>query len=152
MEAYEGFVRELLSALEEEEMVYHTYIDKPMSRPLSDLPLDYQAYVKWASRVNIAPVGSPMVTKVTVTHIVGCSISAIGSWYSWYTNPEYWKPKQTPQLPFYYVHKRVRWWRRDQLIMIRLFKEWKRKTMGLALIKSGDEKKIREFTERTGIF
>ena len=36
--------------------------------------------------------------------------------------------------------------------MIRLFKEWKRKTKGLTLVKSGDEKKIREFTKRTGIF
>ena len=111
-----------------------------------------KAYVKLATKVNIAPVGSPIVTRDTATHIVGCSAFAIENWYSWYTNPEYWKPKQTPQLPFYYVHKRVRWWRRDQLIMIRVFKEWKRKTKGLALVKSGDEEKIREFTKRTGIF
>lgn len=146
---FDGFLRNLMDELEQKEYQYHTVISKSLKRPITDLPLDYQEYIKLGANRVLLPAGSPMLTISVVAECVGVYRKSINNWYRWYENPKWWKPKQTPQLPFYYMHNNFRWWRRDQIIMIKVFGDWTRK--GVFSIEKGDKKKRDAFIKRTGI-
>lgn len=61
-----------------------------------------------------------------VTQFLDISQNTLNSWYKWYNDDQYAKPKDTPYLPPYtQAHPRApRVWNANDLYYLRKFKEW----------------------------
>lgn len=66
------------------------------------------------------------ITATKITQFLDISVQTLNSWYQWYNNAEFEKPKDTPYLPPYeQKHPRApRYWTEDDLYDLRKFKEW----------------------------
>ena len=70
-----------------------------------------------------------MMNKLTATKVaqyLDISVPTLNNWYKWYNNPEYDKPKNTPELPAYTQQgKRApRYWNKEDLPKLVKFKNW----------------------------
>lgn len=66
------------------------------------------------------------ITATKISQFLNISTTTLNSWYKWYNDPTFKKPKDTPYLPPYsQEHPRApRYWTEDDLYDLRKFKEW----------------------------
>lgn len=66
------------------------------------------------------------ISATKVTQYLDISYNTLNSWYRWYNNPMYPKPKDMPKLPEFIqdTPRGPRYWTEDDLYDLRKFKEW----------------------------
>lgn len=66
------------------------------------------------------------ITATKISQFLNISVATLNSWYKWYNNEEFSKPKDTPYLPPYIqdTPRGPRYWTEDDLYDLRKFKEW----------------------------
>ena len=66
------------------------------------------------------------LTATKVTQYLDISVATLNNWYGWYNNPEYIKPKDTPELPAYTQQGKrgTRYWDKADLPKLMKFKKW----------------------------
>lgn len=73
--------------------------------------------------------------KLTATKIsqhLDISVSTLNSWYAWYMNDDYEKPKDVPILPKYEQsgQRTIRYWDEKDIPILKAFQEWVPKGRG----------------------
>lgn len=66
------------------------------------------------------------ISATKITQFLDISYATLNSWYKWYNDDNFVKPKNTPYLPPYKQdHPRApRYWTPDDLYDLKKFKEW----------------------------
>ena len=66
------------------------------------------------------------LTATKVAQYLDISVPTLNNWYKWYNNPEYEKPKDTPELPAYTQQGKrgTRYWDKADLPKLMKFKKW----------------------------
>ncbi len=72
------------------------------------------------------------MTATKVAHHLDISVSTLNSWYKWYMNDEFDKPKDVPILPKYEQNgiRATRYWDSKDLPLLEAFQSWVPKGRG----------------------